>query len=826
MSKPGDLYVGTRVEDGERTTDRVVVESADLTTHGVIVGMTGSGKTGLGVVALEEALLAGIPTLVIDPKGDMANLCLRFPDLAPADFLPWMDQGAAARDGSTVEQMAADTADMWRKGLAGSGVTEAQMRALAAVPTTVYTPGASTGVGLNLVGSLSAPAGVDAASMHDEVTDIVSGLLALVGIESDPLTGQEHILLTNLIIHAWEQGHSLDMPALISQVQQPPLRKLGVMDLDTFFPAKDRMGLAMRLNGMLASPTFAAWAQGVPMDIGQMLFTAEGGPRCAVVSLAHLDDAERQFVVTLLLSRTITWMRQQSGTSSLRAMIYMDEVFGFVPPVKAPPSKQPILTILKQARAFGVGMVLSTQNPVDLDYKAISNAGTWMIGRLQTERDKDRLLEGMRSSSGTVDVDAISERISSLDKREFVLHSTRGGQPTVFGTRWAMSYLSGPMTGPQISELMADQKAALAAAGPAPSAAPPAAAPATAAPVAAAGGTPGDGVPSLPPPPVQSGVQSTAALAADESTVAPTVPDTVVQRVLDPAASWASTVGAVPGGLRLEPYVAVRVRMTFDETKADLDHTEELEAVLPVPTEPTDVSGMQAVDYDDRDLTTAFPEGGVYVLPDARIDTKTWWSTIERSVRDDLYASREITVLHNAPLKLWSRPAETREAFELRCRAVADQREDEEAEKLRTRLETKADRVRAAIDRAQDKVAQLEEDVSTRRSSELVNIGSSILGGFLGGRKSARGVAADVRRAANKRGVTSRTKQRLETAQGEVVEGMDELAELEDELATELLDIDHRWMQAAAEITEVEVGLEKNDIDVTDVTLVWIPTSR
>ncbi|MEE8600027.1 ATP-binding protein [Euzebya tangerina] len=816
-----DMYVGVGVTEGERADERTIIESEDLTTHGVIVGMTGSGKTGLGVIAIEEALLGGIPALVIDPKGDMANLCLRFPDFAASDFAPWVDEGEATKGGQSIEELAAATAAMWQEGLRGSGVTDEQVRTYADVPMTVYTPGATTGVGLNLVGSLDAPEGVDATAAQDEISDTVSGLLALVGIESDPLTGREHILLTNLITDAWTKGRSLDMPQLIQEVQTPPIRKLGVMDLETFFPADDRMGLALRLNGMLASPTFAAWAQGQPLDISSMLFTPEGGPRCAIVSLAHLSDEERQFVVTLLLSRVITWMRQQAGTSSLRAMIYMDEVFGFVPPVKAPPSKQPILTILKQARAFGVGMVLSTQNPVDIDYKAISNAGTWMIGRLQTEQDKDRLLEGMRASSGAVDIDAISDQISGLDKRQFVLHSTRGSAPSVFATRWAISYLSGPMTGPQIAELMADQKAAVAEEEGSPAKRVPAAdaAGATSAVAAAAGAETAQAIPAAPPVAEQ-------ALGDDESTVVPTVPDEVIQRFLDPAAGWASSVGAVAGGTRLVPYVAVRVRMTFDETKADLDHTEEFEAVLPVTTEPTDTSGMEAVDYDDRDLRPSGPANAVYVIPGAKINTKTWWNTVERTVRDELYRTRTMTVLTNAELKLWSRPGEDREAFEARCDAESEKREDEEAEKLRAKMETKADRLRDAIDRAQDKVTQLEADVSSRTSSELINIGTSILGSFLGGRKSARGVAADVRRAARGRGQTSRTKQRLETAEGEVVEKMDDLRELEDELAAELLDIDHRWMEAADAITEVEVGLEKTDVQVTNVTLVWVPTKR
>jgi hypothetical protein len=819
-----ELYVGTSPEGGERVT----VDADDLTTHGVVVGMTGSGKTGLGVVLIEEALLAGVPVLAIDPKGDLANLCLRFPDVQAADLRPWVDEAQALREGTTPDALAEATAARWREGLAASGVTPEVQARLAGVPAVVYTPGATTGVPLDLVGGLRAPAGADTAAATDLATDAVSALLSLVGVDADPLTGREHILLTNLLTTAWAQGRPVDLASLIAEVQAPPLRKLGVLDLDTFFPPADRMRLALQLNGLLASPTSAAWGQGVALDPQALLHGPDGSPRCAVVSLAHLDDAERQFVVTLLLSRLISWMRQQPGTASLRALVYMDEVAGYAPPVAAPPTKQPILTLLKQARAFGVGMVLATQNPVDLDYKAISNAGTWMIGRLQTERDKERLLDGMRSSSGAVDVEDLGQRIGGLEKRRFVLHSAKGGAPRTFATRWAATYLAGPMTGPQIARLMAEEKAALGIGGPGVGGS------AGAEPGAAGATSPASTGPAgVPVAPVAPGVAvaspaaaQPSAVAADETTVAPPVPDTVVQRHLDPAAAWAAEVGAVPGGTRLEPVVALRVRLTYDEAAADLQHVEEFEAVLPVPVEPTDLAGLRSVDHDERDLRTEAPAGAVYVLPAAKIGTKAWWQALERSVRDHLEASRPLQVLRNAELKAWSRPAETREAFEIRCRVLADERADEEAAEVRERFATKADRIRAAIDRAQDDVARLEEDVSTRRNSELVNLGSSILGGFLGGRRSARGVASDLRRAASRRGDTSRTRARLEDAQGDVAEHSDELADLEEELAAELLDIDARWLQAAQAVEEVEVGLERTDVAVTGMALVWVPTAR
>ena len=470
-----ELFLGGLVDAAthERTGTDVRLETEDFTTHGVIVGMTGSGKTGLGVVLIEEVLTAGLPALLIDPKGDLTNLCLTFPDLAPASFRPWIDDAQAKAAGATPEQFAEQQATAWRDGLAGWGYGPEQITALrGATDFTIYTPGSQSGVPINIVGSLQAPATDDLEVIGDEIEGYASGLLGLVGIDADPLSSREHILLANLIQHAWSSGASLDLPTLVGMVQQPPLRKLGVFELDQFFPPADRTALAMKLNGLLASPAFAAWGAGQPLDVQSLLYTPEGKGRCAIVTIAHLSDEERQFVTSMLLSKVVTWMRRQSGTTDLRVLLYMDEVAGYLPPTANPPTKKPIMTLMKQARAFGVGVVLATQNPVDVDYKALSNAGTWMVGRLQTDRDKQRLLDGMSAAAGGVDVGAVGDTISGLAKREFVLRRAGKDQPEVFTTRWAMSYLRGPMTRDQIKQVTGEV-----ATPPVTAAAPPAAAP-------------------------------------------------------------------------------------------------------------------------------------------------------------------------------------------------------------------------------------------------------------------------------------------------------------------------------------------------------------
>ncbi|MGB6058527.1 MAG: DUF87 domain-containing protein, partial [Microthrixaceae bacterium] len=428
----GRLFLGETLDaEGARSGDRVLLKSADLTTHGVIVGMTGSGKTGLGVSLIEEALLQGIPTLIIDPKGDLGNLLLAFPDLSPESFAPWVedaDPGEVARS--------------WREGLASWGMDGSRVQALAdSAEFTIYTPGSTSGVPLNVIGGLQRPPeGTDEETIAEEIGGYVSGLLGLVGVEADPLSSREHILMSNLISLSWSNGMDLDLPTLVGQVQSPPLRKLGVFELDEFYPQAERTKLAVRLNGLLASPAFAAWGKGQPLDMDALL-SPGGRPGCAIVSIAHLSDEERQFVVTLVLSQLVTWMRRQPGTDQLRVLVYFDEVAGYVPPTAVPPAKRPIMTLLKQARAFGVGLVLATQNPVDVDYKALSNAGTWMIGRLQTEQDTSRLVSGLSAADGSVDTQLLAGTIGSLDKREFLLRRPGSAATEIFTSRWAMSYL-------------------------------------------------------------------------------------------------------------------------------------------------------------------------------------------------------------------------------------------------------------------------------------------------------------------------------------------------------------------------------------------------
>ncbi len=581
----GNYYLGRSVDpkSGETSDQPLLYDPEDLTTHAVVVGMTGSGKTGLCIDLLEEAALNDVPALMIDPKGDITNLLLHFPELRPDDFAPWIDPTAAKRDGQTVDEAAEATADLWRNGLAGWDIDGSRIAQLnERVQFAIYTPGSTAGIPLSVLASLSAPAIPWAGNeevLREQINGTVTALLGLAGLDDiDPVQSREHILMANLFETAWSDGRDLTLADLIQQIQTPPFSKLGVLDINSFYPEKDRQGLALRLNSMLASPSFQNWIEGEPLDVQQLLYTPDGRPRHSVFYLAHLNDAERMFIITLLFSAVETWMRTQRGSGSLRALVYFDEIFGYMPPGSKPPSKEPMLRMLKQARAFGVGLVLATQNPVDIDYKGLSNAGTWFIGKLGTEQDKARLIDGLATiAGGALDRKEYDQLISAIGKRVFLMRNVHEKQPLLFQTRWAMNYLAGPMTRTQIPELNALVGAEVSAAKPAkrPKAKP---APASA---AAAVATP--------------------APAATGTTTRPAAPSRVDVYVLP--ANLSVTEAAEAAGVRPDnagdasivyhPALLAQATARISNSKYDVDHVVERAALVGAP----DASGH--IDWED-----------------------------------------------------------------------------------------------------------------------------------------------------------------------------------------------------------------------------------
>ena len=782
IDAPGSFYLGAKLDEQGKRGDPLHYEAADLTTHGVIVGMTGSGKTGLGVCLLEEALLDGIPSLIIDPKGDMTNLLLNFPDLLPASFKPWVDEGVARHEGLTTDELAARIAGEWREGLASWQVNPERMEQLKdGTRFTVYTPGSTAGVPLNVLGSLAAPAGADTESIRDEIENYVSSLLVLAGIDSDPISGPEHILLANIIETAWVGGQNLDLATLIGQVQKPPFRKLGVFELDAFFPPKDRTNLAMRLNGLVASPSFAAWREGVALDIQKLVFDGER-ISAPIFYLAHLSEPERQFFVTLLLSKLVTHMRSQQGSSDLRVLLYMDEIAGFCPPTAEPPSKKPILTLFKQARAFGYGLVLATQNPMDFDYKIMSNAGTWLIGRLQTERDKARILEALQSASGGVDVDALDKRISGLGKRQFVLHTTRGSEPELITSRWAMSYLAGPLSKQQVAQLTDNRvdPGVDSIVGP-------------------------SEVPPVPP-------------GSDTVAVAPGVASGISSTYLDPAATWGSQVGADQSASRFAPMVAATVSLLYDDTQADVSHTETFEAVLTEPGGVLTPENLIPVDHDPRDFSGESPSTGEYLLPGFAVDKAAAWKKLETDLVGYLVARKSIQIWKNPGFKLYSRVGELESDFRARTISAAEAATADAIAALKQKYDARIDRVKDQIATAQRKAADLEADVEARRQQEVMSGAGDLLGALLGGRRSST-----ITKAANRRSQTRRTEARRDSASEAVADKMADLDSVEQDLAEDIDAIRIEMDDKAALIEEVSIPLEKVDVKVTELKLVWVP---
>jgi len=790
FEKLGAFYLGRGYDLQSQVAgeDPLLYDAKDLTTHGLIVGMTGSGKTGLSVVMLEEAAIDGIPALVIDPKGDMGNLLLTFPKLRPADFRPWIDESEADRKGIGPEAYATQTAEMWREGLREWGQNRSRIAKFrTAADATIYTPGSRSGRPLSVLGSFAAPTGTqtgDADAVRERAATAASGLLGLLGWSGskiDPLRSREHILVSRLLEDAWSGGRDVRLERLVREIQEPPFRKMGVVDLETFFPANDRRELALQLNNLLASPAFGVWRQGDPLDIKSLLYTSEGRPRLSIFSIAHLSDAERMFFVSLLLNEVVAWMRTLPGTNSLRAILYMDEIFGYFPPTAEPPSKRPMLKLLKQARAYGVGVLLATQNPVDLDYKGLSNTGTWFVGRLQTERDKQRLIEGLGSASAgeRFDRGGTEQLLSSLGKRVFLMHNVHEDEPTVFQTRWALSYLRGPLTNMQIESLTPRRKT--------------------------------------------KGPRTTEAKPqkkARSSTQKPLVPREVPQDFLPVRES-------VPPGSRVlyRPALGGMVRLHYAQTRSKVDHWESLWVFLLLARSTTDVNWDRCELQPGKKPTLVregFPGAGFSDLPAPAFDPKSYskWST---SLSSHLYRTRTLTLWKDRELRETSRPGEDAADFRMRLSQARREKRDQDLEKLRKRYAPKLSRVEEQIVEAEERLAKERAQYKDQTYQTAISFGATVLGAILG-RKAASvtnvGRATTAARSARR---AARERQDIAHAEREVARRREKLAELEKEFETEVEALRALPDPAALELEEISVRPKKSDISINRLGLVWTP---
>ena len=791
----GKFYLGREYDLAEKELkdELVLYDSKDLVTHGVVLGMTGSGKTGLCITLLEEAAMDNIPAIVIDPKGDISNLLLTFPELTGSNFRPWINEDDAAKKGVTPEDHADNQAAMWKEGLASWGQSPeriAQFRDK--VDLTVYTPGSNAGLPVSILSSLDVPEFEvvdDAEALAERIESTVSSLLSLVGVTADPIQSSEHILLSNIFNHAWRAGAAVTLESLITHIQVPPFDKIGVMDLETVMPEKDRRSLAMKMNNLLASPGFATWLQGDPLDIKRMLHTPEGKPRISIFSIAHLGDSERMFFVSLLLNQMLGWMRAQSGTTSLRAMLYMDEIYGYLPPTAMPPSKKPMLTMLKQARAFGLGILVATQNPVDLDYKALSNIGTWWLGRLQTERDKARVLDGLEGAAaegggGNFDRQAMEQLLAGLRSRVFLMNNVHDDAQSVFHVRWVMSYLRGPLARRQIKELMDDKRA----------------------------------------------IASNAAASMAATTPAVSAPQpSATPQALRPRLPKGAEDYFIPAGPGVPPdeinYVPAIIRVgevKFSDSKKGISGTEVVSLINKIDPESGETDWNQSLDLPNNlhfgQLSHDPLAGAAFTpLPQNLLDSK-FWTALEKELVDELYGNHTTSIYRSPLTGSYSNVGEKEGDFRARLLHSAHEIRDEKVEEMRKKFQKKIEDIEDRIKRAMDEVAEQKSQSSRAKIDTAIRVGGTILSAIMG-----RSVTTKSRSAMTGASKAWKEGRDVERAEEKVLDLKEELEELEQECEDEIQALKEAMDPMREALDEVQLSPYKKNCSAKVVGVVWMP---
>ncbi len=776
FEKPGAFYLGKNIDrkTGDTLDEYAMLNSKDLTTHAVCVGMTGSGKTGLGITLLEEAALDKIPAIIIDPKGDLADLLLTFPTLSAEEFKPWIDTSEAERKGMSTDQYSEQLAKTWKEGLASWEQTPDRIHNLkTSVEMAIYTPASTMGIGLSIVNSFTAPPQEeqkDSGSMRDRVQSITSSLLGLIGITSDPIKSREHILIATIVDQSWKEGKDLSITSLIQQIQKPPFTMIGALDIDTFYPPKDRMELAITLNNLLASPGFSAWMQGEPLDIQRLLYTTEGKPRLSIISIAHLSDSERMFFVTLLLNEFITWMRQQPGTSSLRALLYMDEIFGYFPPTAMPPSKLPMLTLLKQARAFGVGIVLVTQNPVDLDYKGLANCGTWFIGKLQTQRDKMRVIEGLTlASNGEIDSNTLDTMLAMTGNRTFIMRSIYTKEPSLFQTRWTLSYLKGPLTLNQIASL------------------------------------------TIKPP--ETAIDETAT-----TTIKPTIAPGIIE--------YFATKPPTHMPVHYLPKVMGVAKLHYVNSKNNVDIWDTVTFALPASDDGKIVDwgdGLNMPHLENTVSSEPMPNCTYEEIPLGLMQEKSY-ATFAKALAASLYQNERYEIYKAKDVDITSKPAESEGDF--RSRAALSMRElrDEKIKKLRDAYQDKIETLTEKMKKALAKAEEKKQKSFINKAQTFISFITTLLGAFMGRGRITQTTISQAGTSLKRAGKIGRDSQDTVRAQETYEELQQQLQELQRQMDQELSQMDLNVDPQSLILETISIPPRKADIAVEKVALLWWPT--
>ena len=795
--KLGSFYLGRDYDLDSKSLgdDLVLYDSKDLVTHGVVLGMTGSGKTGLCLAILEEAAMDNIPAIIIDPKGDIANLLLTFPGLTGKEFEPWVNEDDAAKKGISVPEHAENTAAMWKKGLADWGQPAERIQQFRdKVDINIFTPGSKAGIPVSILSSLSAPPFeiIDDGELFSERIDsTVSSLLSLVGIAADSTQSKEMVLLSAVFQNAWSAGQDITLETLIRHIQKPAFDKVGVIDLESFYPQKDRQTLALKFNNLLASPGFASWLEGVPLDIAKMLTAPDGKPRVSIFSIAHLGDQERMFFVSLLLNQMLGWMRSQSGTTSLRALLYMDEIYGYLPPSANPPSKRPMMTLLKQSRAFGLGCLLATQNPVDLDYKALSNIGTWFLGRLQTERDKMRVLDGLEGAAGAqnskFDRKKMELLLSGLGNRVFLMNNVNDDGPAVFHVRWVMSYLRGPLTRTQIKTLMDPKRAAFD----------------TSAAVPAASSNP-------------MAMPGTA--AAQTGTGNRPMPGPGVDEKFAPHSGKAE-------GLSYQAHLLRVGEVHWESKKAGIDSAGSVRHVNPILSDKIDWETNVPMTLRLESLENkAAADVGFGQLPGFAMN-KDGYIQVGKDFAEWMYRNERASIFQCEALGMYSQLGESEADFRARLSMKARETRDAAVEKARGAVAKKLQPVQARLSTAQSRLEREKAESSSAKMNAGISILSGVLGALLGGKKRSIGI-----------GTLTKGKSAITSATGAFKQGKDvgiveeqiasiqkEIASLQQQTEDEVAQLTANFDPAAVKLETLTLKPAKTDVKVTTVALLWLP---
>ncbi len=770
VEKIGQFYLGEETWPAQGT---VLYDAADLTTHAVIIGMTGSGKTGLGICLLEEAALDGIPVIAIDPKGDLGNLALNFPTMQADDFQPWADATALAQSGQSAAQWAEVTAKQWRDGIAASGQSSERMQALKnANPVHLFTPGSQSALPLSLLGALTPPdASVreDRESYAQTLDATVSSLFALLGKSVETLS-PEHVFLTHILKAHWDQGTALDLATLIREIQNPPFNQIGVLPLDQVFPEKSRNALALSLNSLLASPSFASWQIGQPLECETLFYDAQKKPQTSVLNIAHLSDSERMFFLTLLLSNLIGWMRRQQGSSTLRAILYMDEIAGYLPPNANPPSKALLLTLLKQARAFGLGIVLSSQNPIDLDYKALSNAGTWLIGRLQTAQDRARVTEGLLSAGDKgINKTNLDQWFDQLGKRQFLLHNVHEETPCIFRTRWAMSYLAGPLSTAQIRRISAQ---------------------------------------TLPVETIETAPQETA------SSPAAIVPGTIATRYLpSPALAGATT--------NYFPSVMAQAQVFFQDKSSDTRVNQQLRLNAPFHGNAPDWAQSQPLAIPVEQLQTTAQKPAIHHPAPTTVQDKKQWQDWESALKTWLRQQHTLTLLHCPELKQYSDAGEDETTFRNRLAPQLRELRDREMMRLRQKLTQKQLTLNRQIVTAENALQREQSQASGSLLNAGIAIGSALLGAFTGRKVLSQTNIRRTTTALRNAGKVGKERQDIGAAQEKLALLQEQQTLMENTLREELAALQARYDPLTIVCESVEIGLQSQNIEIRSLALLY-----